>query len=70
MVGLIIFIVAGFLILHALICWIVVTEEILDYGYYDKCYGCNSGFCMEEPGSKECLRIRKQFHMDKKDPGE
>lgn len=71
MIGLIIFIVVGFLILHVIICWVAVMEDILDYGYYyDKCYGCNSGFCMEEPDSEECLQIRKKLHIDEKDPGQ
>lgn len=71
MIGLIIFIVVGFFILHAIICWVVVMEDILDYShYYDKCYNCNSGFCMEEPDTEECLQIRKKLHIDKEDPGE
>lgn len=51
-----------FVLLHLVIFWIVITEDKEDYKkYYDRCNGCNSGFCMEEPGSAECERIRKEI---------
>ena len=37
---------------------------------YEECYNCQSGFCMEKPGSERCKEILKKIEEWKRRKGE